>query len=110
MIEKNKIFHNEHGPQIVFSSYNILQLNDIRNNEHYGIYVDNASIKNEIKENNIVNNAYNARDDGKNKWDANYWSDYIGNKYRILAFIGIPKFIPKFNFDWHPAMEPYEIN
>ena len=109
LITKNEILHNEHGPQIVFSSRNSLKRNDIRYNEHYGLYVDNASKQNEIMKNNIINNAYNARDDGRNKWYANYWSDYIGNKYKILAFMGIPKFIPKFNFDWHPALQPYAI-
>ncbi len=109
IIEKNEILHNEHGPQIVFSSHNSIRSNDIRYNEHYGLYVDNASKQNEITKNNIIDNAYNARDDGKNKWHANYWSDYIGNKYRLLAFLRVPKFIPKFNFDWHPALQPYEL-
>ena len=109
LIKRNEILHNEHGPQIVFSSNNGIEGNDICYNEHYGIYIDNESKGNEILRNNIINNAYNARDDGKSKWDYNYWSDYIGNKFKILWMIGFPKYIPKFEFDWHPVLSPYKI-
>ena len=108
-IEKNIIVHNEHGPQIDFSSNNILRMNDIRYNEHYGVYVDNASAGNRIEKNNIVDNAHNARDDGKNIWYNNYWSDYIGLKYRILGILRIPKHISKFNFDWCPATKEFDV-
>jgi len=107
LIERNKIIHNEHGPQIVFSCNNKFIRNDVEKNEHYGLYVDNNSENNRFIENNFIDNAFNARDDGRNIWDKNYWSDYIGNKFRILALIGVPKYIPKLSFDWHPSTHPY---
>ncbi len=108
IVKRNNIIHNEHGPQIVASSRNILKNNNIFFNEHYGVYTGNMSKKNQIVSNNIVDNAYNARDDDKNMWDGNYWSDYIGLKFRILQFIGFPYRLKKSNFDWHPAVHQIE--
>ena len=109
LIKENEILHNEHGPQIVASCRNILENNNICFNEHYGLYAGNRSKENQIIRNNIINNAYNARDDDKNKWDGNYWSDYIGLKFKILWMIGIPKYISRLNFDWHPSIEPIKL-
>ncbi len=107
-IEGNQIIHNEHGPQFVASSRNILKNNNICFNEHYGIYTGNRSKDNQILNNNIINNAHNARDDDHNKWDGNYWSDYIGIKYRILWKLGIPYHINNLVFDCHPSIKILE--
>ncbi|GAI48792.1 unnamed protein product, partial [marine sediment metagenome] len=43
-----------------------------------------------------------------NTWDSNYWGEPRDSPYIIkgtLLFL----FIPWFNFDWHPAQEPYDI-
>ncbi|HEC89308.1 MAG TPA: hypothetical protein ENI44_01855, partial [Thermoplasmatales archaeon] len=104
LITKNNVLHNEHGPQFVASCKNILRDNDICFNEHYGIYTGNRSKGNQIINNNIIDNAHNARDDDHNKWDRNYWSDYIGLRYNILWKLGIPYHINNLNFDWHPSI------
>jgi len=56
-----------------------------------------------------------------NKFDKNYWSEWIGGKSMLCNFlpkfiIGVksaiiePKTFPVFiDFDWHPASKPYEI-
>ncbi len=107
IVRENEIVHNEHGPQIVVSCNNIIENNDIEHNEHYGIYAGNRSLNNRFIANNIIDNAYNARDDGKNEWSKNYWSDYIGLRIKLLAVLGFPYHVGKFNFDWRPALMPY---
>jgi len=108
-LEGNKIRSNIHGPQFVNSSFNIIRENVIERNEHYGIYFGWRSNGNSITGNDFINNAQNARDDGKNAWDGNYWSDYMGLKYRILYLLHIPHYIPSLSFDWHPAISPQNI-
>ncbi len=45
----------------------------------------------------------------RNTWDANYWDDWIGLKSPLFKMM--PRYIPLgFNFDWHPASEPYDIS
>jgi parallel beta-helix repeat protein len=56
-----------------------------------------------------------------NKFDGNYWNEWIGNKYNLLklcpkVIFGVgsaivdPHFFPPFiDLDWHPASEPYLI-
>jgi len=108
-LEANKIRSNIHGLQFVNSSFNIIRENVIERNEHYGIYFGWRSNGNSITGNDFINNAQNARDDGKNAWDRNYWSDYIGLKFRILYLLHFPHYIPSLSFDWHPAISPQNI-
>ena len=107
LVTQNEIIHNEHGPQIVVSCNNSIENNDIEHNEHYGIYAGNRSFNNRFISNNVIDNAYNARDDGKNIWRDNYWSDYIGLKIKLFALLGVPYHVGKFNFDWKPALTPH---
>ncbi len=56
-----------------------------------------------------------------NKFDGNYWNEWIGNKYNVLkscpkVIFGVgsaivdPHFFPPFiDLDWHPVDEPYII-
>ncbi|HHF55456.1 MAG TPA: hypothetical protein ENL42_00885 [Thermoplasmatales archaeon] len=106
VIDGNYISWNIHGPQFVNSSHNVIEGNTIARNEHYGIYFGWRSVDNEIAGNNFIENAQNARDDAANKWWGNYWSDYIGLRFPFLFLLHIPKYIPKFSFDWQPLMSP----
>lgn len=105
----NEIIKNEHGPQFVDADSNTFIKNNVEGNEHYGIYIGWRSERNEIMENNFIGNAQNARDDYGSTWDANYWDDYIGLQWKLLAIIGLPYHIPGgFNqWDWHPQLVPY---
>ena len=99
------------------------QENLIENNNLESI-VFFACIKNLIQENNFIGNVRHVYSyySFLNKWDANYWDDWIGLKSNlpivqklpkvIICYILLPLYehnIPFFNFDWHPAKEPYDI-
>jgi parallel beta-helix repeat protein len=72
-----------------------------------------------IINNNIFNNVLNARFSNSfgNKWDGNYWGSSKNIKIisgSIKPFDWYPLFnpfitFPIFNFDFHPAKEPYDI-
>ena len=104
--QENIITFNVHGPQFVNSSFNLIKRNTIKNNEHYGIFFGWRSTKNEITYNNFIENTYNARDDGGNTWDNNYWSNYIGVKIKIFYLLHFPYRFKQSSFDRHPAQEP----
>ena len=134
-ITKNKIDGCDGGISLQKSNNITLYLNNLENNS-IGLYLV-LSGKNIIKHNNFINNLQ--RDAvliaGKviiiqrwksiqNSWIENYWSDCskIGPKiipgvvlllivlipvFQFIVPIGIP--LPLFQFDRHPAQEPYDI-
>jgi len=110
IIKNNEIDSYNDGIFIRISSqYNVIQLNEI-NNCNEGIVLVNECNFNEIIQNNFMNNVDTAQANYlsiKNKWRGNYW-----DRPRILpkAITGylIPP-IPWMNFDWRPALQPYDI-
>jgi len=142
-IIKNNIFYCKYGIIVYWgSNKNILNSNTISSNR-YGLNIE-VSKKNIVTENNITNNSYgcslylsrynifknnnfigNTRHvyfgtSWLNKWNGNYWDNWIGLKINLPIFQKFPKiiigwrgfnnFIPfYFNFDWNPAQEPYDI-
>jgi parallel beta-helix repeat protein len=48
-----------------------------------------------------------------NSWDGNFWSDYKGFGVKIIPgdieILGNLLMFGWFQFDWHPALEPYDI-
>ena len=132
-ITKNKICNNFEGLKFKTASgessficYTIYK-NDISNNT-YGIStikpVNNVNLfcQNIIKCNNFIDNEKYDFKFINNYFDNNYWDEWIGLEKPFLKFLpyripGIPMiqtspfwlFIFKFNLDWHPASEPYEI-
>ena len=106
-------------------SNNTVYLNDINLNK-IGIvikppWLGYSAGGNKIFKNNFVNNKIHALNSDKNVWDdgmghGNYWDNWIGVKYEACS--KLPKIIlgrtyylplPRFNFDWYPAQEPYKI-
>lgn len=104
-ISKNKCFQNDNGISIYSSKYNIINncyifwnndgisadissINntivncEIKNNSNFGIYFVKGSSNNLVYKNNIIDNPYQAFDEGINSWDngsiGNYWTDYSG--------------------------------
>ena len=77
-----------------------------------GLYLSNS---NEIKENNFIDNSYHVDMENSffNTWNMNYWDDWIGFGPKLITGkieiwnVGI---FPWFEFDWHPASEPYDID
>jgi len=99
----------------------IIQHNNIFSNDKTGICTL-RSYDNNIFENNIYDNIFNGyfyqvKDFfSHNNWNNNFWDDYNGfgpNPVRGLVEIPLPwnpyYLIRWFNFDWHPAQEPYDI-
>jgi parallel beta-helix repeat protein len=111
IIFNNLIYNNEEYGITAFGSSNSKN-NIISNNVFYrnrkGLAMFDSG--NQIFHNNFLNNFdFNAMSHfdlwdmipSRNSWYGNYWDDWIG--------FG-PKWIPGlfgFNFDWHPASEPY---
>ena len=122
IIRYNNMSKNFHGLLFDYGSENNLVYNNqfiINNN--CGIIIEYFSNNNFIIRNNFIgkNNSVNAFiiKSFRNKWNENYWNDWIGIKKSINwlpkiicgRFIENSKLMLPFNFDWHPANEPYEI-
>ena len=73
---------------------------------------------------NFLLNWYNLKEIRMNKWDGNFWDDLPRLKshkiifgtmlfhlfFPLFGFLAdIPIGVPIFQFDWHPAREPYDI-
>jgi len=103
------ISNNDEGVFIDDTMDNTIMNNDIRENRVYGVHIAFAS-NNEIKENNFIMNSRSAYFQGiqLNSWSNNYWCYSIsGSKMKII--LGRVICFPWFNFDWHPASEPYDM-
>ena len=106
-IVKNKISNNNwFAIEAFYSSDNSIAGNNISNNRA-GVYLEDSS-NNIVKENNFIdNNRFNA-------WYGNYWDDWqLPLPRSIYGTIHLERFdkdILWFNFDWHPAREPYDIS
>ena len=139
IIKNNHIINNTHGFSGSFLFNSIIKLNNICNNYH-GINIwgggGNKIIQNNLINNNLTaefdrfaffetiikiqsigiypNFFKNIRLISKNKWSENYWNEPRTKPYLIRGnlylFLPIRNPVPLFNFDWHPASEPYDIN
>jgi len=114
IIENNGCGKTFDGGILLQDCYNCVDIrhNNITTNNMHGIYLL-RSYNNRIINNNFIDNEKDAffSDSFLNRWKQNYW-----NRPRILPkpiFGEIEIFyrfwIPWFNFDWHPAQEPYDI-
>jgi len=117
-IFKNNIIANDDGIEFLESHNNTIEFNEFKNLT-WGI-VFHRAYNNKIFNNNFIDcrncalqyirydNGYRFRI--RNRWYGNFW-----NRPRVLpkAIIGIvillPIIHPLFNFDCHPANEPYQI-
>jgi parallel beta-helix repeat protein len=134
-ITKNKIDGCDVGIRLDTSDNNTLYLNNLESNS-IGLALV-LSGKNIIKHNNFINNSQRNAvliagkviiiqrwESVQNSWIENYWSDWskIGPKiipgviFLLIVLIPVFQFIlpieiplPLFQFDRHPAQEPYDI-
>jgi parallel beta-helix repeat protein len=135
IIAHNNISSNELGLMVVYSDNHTISSNNIRNNDLLGIRLD-LSRNCAIYENNFIHNGRIRTMFSKmmflgsiygdysilksnNQWDRNYWG-----RSRLLPYIifgglvydatitGFNPFIfvPFYQFDWHPAKEPYDLS
>jgi len=112
------------GIQLHFSNNNIILNNIIAYTKYAGIQIEARG--NKVIRNNFVQNKIHScftlimyiwEGINRNSWMNNYYDNWIGleqpffNRFpKIIKGImtrGIK--IPVFNFDWHPAKEPYDI-
>lgn len=115
IISGNKILYKCHTGLAISGKDNEIYRNEISNPQYIGLSV--VDYPNSIYENNFINNKINARNrinlssDSKNIFDRNYWDRPRIFPYPILSWLenelNLP--IPWLTFDWHPALEPYEI-
>ncbi len=117
-VSGNDIFLNQgNGLHIYYSNENIVTNNNIQMNNN-GIRLDDSN-SNTITNNNLYGNLKNVffMDCKDNKWNSNYWGrSRILPKIITGSITIVPpgyhspgKYLPWFNFDLHPAKEPFEI-
>jgi parallel beta-helix repeat protein len=122
IITGNSISNSTCSIDLFQSGSNTIEGNNIENNKYgLSLYI---SGKNLIKKNNFIRNEKHAifAPSWRNIWDANYWDNWIGLKLnwpvvqkfpKVLVGMLLPPWftfnLPYFNFDWHPAQEPYDI-
>jgi len=109
--------------------YNTVSGNVISNNNPTGLYV-NYAFDNVITGNNFIDNGIGHNEKewgnayfclpfklksliGANSWNSNFWSDYKGFGKKIILgdieIFGVLLRFGWFQFDRHPAKEPYNI-
>jgi parallel beta-helix repeat protein len=120
LITNNSIMNCYIGIRISSSSKNVIKRNSIQKNSYYGIYVEAGSPvlgSNIVQENNFIKNKNNVffNDILRTHWLHNYWNRPRISPKIIFGIIYInnygylPWIIPWFNFDWHPALLPFDI-
>ena len=134
VISLNNISSNEIGLMIVYSDNHDIFNNNIENNNILGIRLDLSRNCNIYKNNFIHNGRSNlifskmlflgsiigdySIFKSSNKWDRNYWDRPRFLPFRIFGFVAFNATIrgfesilfPFYQFDWHPAWKPYDIN
>jgi nitrous oxidase accessory protein NosD len=115
MINGNIITHNGINGIDCWGRYNIFSRNLIGWNGDVGLNFPYTAMKNEIFDNNFIDNKMNAYTVFNFRWNGdvggNYWSDYKGIDVDNDGFGDVPYRIPRgfFHWDRHPSIEPYDI-
>ncbi len=122
IIRENNISENKCGIHLEGIG-NTVERNNIYKNG-YGIFLSawlSKCKRNRIAQNNFIGNGRDASFEvdllSLNKWQGNYWDSWMAKTpkpiygYAIIEFgrYGFGIRFPWVNFDWHPALQPYEI-
>ncbi len=89
-IKRNSITNNSIGVSLIFTAYSDVRENNFFENQQSAFFIDSFF----------------------NGWHRNYWNQSYRFPKIIPGQLGgllIPRTISLINFDWHPAMEPYNI-
>jgi parallel beta-helix repeat protein len=112
-ILRNRISNcSEFGIDIGGGGLNTFQFNTFENN-YVGLHIY-MSVLNKIKQNNFINNTYQASYNlglslmAGNRFFRNYWDRPRLLPYPIKGSVLL--IVPWVSFDWHPAQEPYDIS
>lgn len=111
IIRNRIIYCREFGIDILGASYNTFKFNIIEDNLK-GLYLLEG-VGNRVEKNNFVNNTlqasfYKGFGFTGNRWIQNYWGRPQLLPYSIQGSI-FYYFIPWVQFDWRPALRPYDI-
>ncbi len=113
IITGNIIKESRIGLSLGWSIGNTITKNDIEYNEK-GLYLEVFSNLNRILRNNFIDNNIDAYFSTSflNFWFNNYWNKWpwsIPKPIRGEVFVSFVIILPWYNFDWHPALKPYDI-
>jgi len=138
-VSGNNISNVEDGIKLWSSNNNTVTGNKVSNCTRFGIevasdgnYIEGNSIEynkngihmygadyNSILNNNLMNNDVNVRYIFEipglikmirsNRFDGNYWDDWIGIGPKLIWGLVWLIGIPVFDIDWHPVRKPYDI-
>ena len=115
-IYKCNISNNEVGVCLRGSVHSKISNCDIMLNNEIGVNLGGGH-GNSILRNNFIGNFGGHASFSEslcNFWFRNYWDDWSGiipRPIRGNIYLGfINEYVPWFNFDWHPAREPYDID
>lgn len=108
IIRNNIVSFNNDGILLEVVQDNIIAGNDVKKNEHFGLYLEKAN-SNDILSNNFILNGVQSyfKECTNNTWCCNYW-----NRPRYLPYliIGRNNLRLSLRVDWHPAKRPYDID
>jgi parallel beta-helix repeat protein len=108
VVSENTLINNTmSGIRVSNSSFNTIKKNIVKDSKSFGIWIKIKSSDNVISQNTFINNPVHAFFTlcGKSTWDGNYW----GRRVLPKPIFGIRLLLPRIEFDWHPAREPYDI-
>jgi nitrous oxidase accessory protein len=118
IVRKNRIIGNggnefmDAGIYLSNACFNHIENNEITLNKPDGIFLMRSE-KNVIIKNNFINNTRHAyfslRSSFWNQWNNNYWDDWIGIGPKVIHGTVCAYLLPWVNFDWRPAIHPYNI-
>lgn len=121
IIKENTVSLGAFGIYVYASNETTITGNNITKHFSYGLCLYNSR-RNTISMNNIMENGQNAffvRDVGflplSNHWSANYWGKpcfllkRVAGQMILLEGENFALTLPLVNFDWFPALKPYDI-
>ena len=107
----NKLNNNKYGILSTGDSKGLKISSNLISANKYGIHLEGTSYS-IVKKNNFIGNEPSASFGYSflNRWSRNYWDRPRLFPKPIFGTIGIPsKEIQWINFDWRPALKPYDI-
>jgi parallel beta-helix repeat protein len=122
LISFNELTNNSHAIYLEEGNQNQVMLNNLKENSQ-GLF-SSYSIRNNIEKNNFIENDEQAKLTkllkigflASNNWRNNFWDDHLGFLIKpIPGLLYVPNrhligfFFPWFEFDWQPAVEPFDI-
>jgi len=102
-IKNNEMISNDEGILLISSDNNHIEDNLLSCNI-VGLSIWLNSNNNKILKNCFIENKENTIDNCKNRYENNYWDDWVGLNKVLLKYLPYNIPLKKFsNFDWNPA-------